>query len=619
MHNPRVKGIVKGGGIVPIPGHYYVSNIGNDANDGLTDATALAHHPWMSTFTGTIVLQPGDVVYMRRGDTWTIAAPAAPYMTVAQSGWAGSPITTTAYGVGARPIINISTLTAQVVILINGYSYLVFDNLDISHCQEARNLGGNYTGIFMTDAGGIIPHDITITNCLIHECPNCGIASGNNIYNITIGDITVNTTATAINFSNEIYHCGYAGISFAGCNPVTLRSDLKVYYNYIHEIDNLVSILRSVYAISFSYNALSAGVPQYCYAEYNLIENVPNWHGISSHGGQYLYYRNNRIYNCQYNIAAMAATIPPHVDTCNDVYIENNEIENPGNHPFAEYKGITLYSNPAHIVPTNGLIRNNTIFYTARPGAEILAYGIVVHSCVGVIIENNYIYNGSTINSLGAISTANGSFLNVTIRKNFILNWSYGIHIHPNSLDGNIEISNNIVHAHTCCIYGETAHIIDFNINIFNNIFISDFIIDGQFFLFSGTQISATGSMYILNNIIATSAVSALGWYIRTPNPINGIFVSNYNCFWNVSRASAFYYLGAAVNFAAWQAAGFDLNGLNNTNPLFTNGSGTYSLVTDFTTQALSPARLAGVDVGLTDDYWGNPVNVPPDIGAYQS
>lgn len=52
-------------------------------------------------------------------------------------------------------------------------------------------------------------------------------------------------------------------------------------------------------------------------------------------------------------------------------------------------------------------------------------------------------------------------------------------------------------------------------------------------------------------------------------------------------------------------------------NPLFTNAANR-----DFTLQSGSPCINAGVDVGLTRDYAGNPVPVPigsaPDIGAYE-
>jgi hypothetical protein len=54
------------------------------------------------------------------------------------------------------------------------------------------------------------------------------------------------------------------------------------------------------------------------------------------------------------------------------------------------------------------------------------------------------------------------------------------------------------------------------------------------------------------------------------------------------------------------------------TNPLFTNGSGSYSLATDFTLSSGSPAKWAGVNVGLTTDYAGKPVHNPPSMGSFE-
>jgi hypothetical protein len=48
-----------------------------------------------------------------------------------------------------------------------------------------------------------------------------------------------------------------------------------------------------------------------------------------------------------------------------------------------------------------------------------------------------------------------------------------------------------------------------------------------------------------------------------------------------------------------------------NTDPLFISDS-------DFHLQNISPAINAGTDVGLTEDYAGNPIVGAPDIGAYE-
>ena len=67
-------------------------------------------------------------------------------------------------------------------------------------------------------------------------------------------------------------------------------------------------------------------------------------------------------------------------------------------------------------------------------------------------------------------------------------------------------------------------------------------------------------------------------------------------------------------DFAAWKTAmtPFEANSLWE-DPLMTDPA-----TGDFTLQATSPCINAGVDVGLTTDYLGNPIVGLPDIGAYE-
>lgn len=191
---------------------YYVKNGGNDSNSGLDDANAWAHHPWMSTWTGRVTLEPGDVVYMKRGDKWICANPVDDFITVQQSGTQGKPIKTTSYGQGEKPIISISTNSNFCVIQGNTQSYISIDNLEISHWSPLIDQSSNKCGIQFGGYESNIPHDWVITSCDIHNCPKIGISGYGDSYNIVIGDINATTCATPTSYSNQIYNCGYAGI-----------------------------------------------------------------------------------------------------------------------------------------------------------------------------------------------------------------------------------------------------------------------------------------------------------------------------------------------------------------------------------------------------------------------
>jgi hypothetical protein len=105
-------------------------------------------HLWI----GSVVLTPGDIVYMNRGNAWIIANPCSTdYMTVGQSGTLGHPITTTAYGTGAKPIINISGNYHYSIIRGNGKSYITPDNLEITHYNSTRSENKQWRVAIMED------------------------------------------------------------------------------------------------------------------------------------------------------------------------------------------------------------------------------------------------------------------------------------------------------------------------------------------------------------------------------------------------------------------------------------------------------------------------------------
>jgi hypothetical protein len=75
---------------------YYISQAGDDNNSGTSSSA-----PWKSiNKINSRTFQPGDFILFRRGDTWR------EQLDVPSSGSAGNPITFSAYGSGAKPIIN---------------------------------------------------------------------------------------------------------------------------------------------------------------------------------------------------------------------------------------------------------------------------------------------------------------------------------------------------------------------------------------------------------------------------------------------------------------------------------------------------------------------------------
>ncbi|MEN6388836.1 MAG: hypothetical protein ABFD04_00330 [Syntrophomonas sp.] len=592
---------------------YYVSSTGSDSNDGLSPASPLAHHPWMSSYTGSITLEAGDVVCLKRGDTWSVSAPGEPYMTIAQSGSTGKYIVTTAFGTGAKPIVKIATNSNQNVIYGAGVSFIAIDNLDIQHYDTVRDDSGK-SGIYFAKDGATVPHDWIITNNDIHNIPTTGINGADDSYNIFIGDTLATFTATATNHSNHVWNCGYTGIGLAGRNPATDKSNWIVSFNYIHDINSWEDDYENTYGLYFSSVLNSTGWPDHCTAKYNYIANIPVWHGIDTHGATYCYFLDNYLKNTRVAISAFTINNAElEAGILHHCFIERNKIENTGNHPGAFfYFGINVSGATTDLRPHGVYVRDNKIFYTSQPNSETSAYGIGVYLVDTLTISDNTIYNGPTGACNGAIyiGGSTGELVkNVTVQNNFVRDWSPALKIAPACVDGNLYIQNNILKSHGYALYaiaGTTAG----DIMVYNNDLMQDAAINSYIAHLDGITLGAGKSLLIRNNIFTVEGAGGSPYYIATPYVIaGGTFTVNYNLYYNAT-GNAWRLQREDHNFADWQGHGYDANGVNASNPLFKNKSGTFNLVSDFELNTTSPAISVGTGVGI--DYLGS----APDIGA---
>jgi hypothetical protein len=585
----------------------------------------------MSTWTGSVTLTAGSVVNMKRGDTWSSSSTSAPYMEVAQSGTSGRPIITTAYGSGAKPVIKFTVTTNYPVIEGLGKAYITFDNLDIQNASSTRSINYEANGInFGKDGSSNLPHDWIITNCAIHNCSRTGIEGLDDAYNITIGNINTTSTATTSVFNNEIYNCGYAGIILCGRNSATSRSDLNVYGNYIHNIDYNASAAEDGVGVSFTSESIngsgegySTGWPSYCTAKYNYISNVPGGVGVDGHGGTYIYFQNNYVKDCRIGIMQQAADrVYAESAILDHGYIENNIIENTGaaitgsNHAFI----YTVAENVAKRA-TNCYVRYNTLFYTTRPATETGAMGVGFYNVNGLTIDGNYVYNGPTGAAGGGIAeSASGNSKSVIIQNNYIVNWSESIYLSAGHIDGTVAVNSNIVRSHLIPFHIDDGTVVSGGIvSLYNNTLLTSnasspcHAVD-----MGGITLASGSSVTIKDNIIGGTVTNAYTIYVFGPATVTGTFACNYNLYWNSTRSNPYYVSGGGNTFAAWQALTYDANSFNNTDPLFTNGGGSYNLASDFALQAGSPALDVGINTGVTLDYYGNARNGNYDLGAVE-
>jgi len=138
-------------------------------------------------------------------------------------------------------------------------------------------------------------------------------------------------------------------------------------------------------------------------------------------------------------------------------------------------------------------------------------------------------------------------------------------------------------------------------LKIYNNVFYDNYPCGVGFY--NGDQVSVE----IVNNIFFENDT----YEIRYGTGCTTGLISDYNCVYH-SAGGNFMRPVSATDWAGWQAAGWDLRGINS-DPLVVDAAGA-----DFNLKPTSPCIDAGRPLGLTQDYNGNPVprGWGVDIGA---
>jgi hypothetical protein len=610
---------------VKAAGHsYYVDfTTGSDSNPG-TEVQPLKYHPWMSDATSGITLQPGDTIYMKRGETWSKSGATAPWISVQASGSAGSPITTTAYGTGNLPLVKIATGANRPVISdTGGHAYITWDSLDIQHYSSTWLLSTTYAdGIEFEKSGANVPHDWIITNCEIHNIPETAILNDTDCYNITIGDVAATATATASAYSNNIHDYGYGGIILRGANPTTLRSDWNVYYNYVHTGTGGNPANHNCYGIAFGSSGNSTGWPKYVTVRYNRVEDIPMWEGIDTHGGQYIYFLDNYVKNCYRAILLSMTTGAGYPMAIGDhEYAERNIIENPAS--ISSGDAFIDVSSGSAARMTNIFVVNNILFYTTTPSTPPMQ-GILLENVDGLTVTGNTLTNGST--SLGInIEGFGKTVTDANIQNNYIQGWSPGISVYASAVAGAVQVERNVVFTiKPLSIYADAAMPAAGVLTVQHNTLVADSSADTGVIIWTGGASVAGSSVSFLDNIIANSSGGAGPPYAYIDlrwTTFSGTFASDYNLYWGISSTLQRFRLAAGdQTWAQWQALGYDTHSVGpNIDPLFVNASGNYSLDTDFKLQSTSPAIDKGASIpGYTTDYSGETITGIPDIGAWE-
>ena len=196
--------------------NFYIDSInGNDNWDGRSENyTSEKNGPWktLNNVDRSTSFIGGDNIYLRRGRTWNISVP----FIFRSQGSSGNPIRLSAYGTGARPIVqgtgNGSTYIQQ------GNSHVILESWEIC------NMNGN--GVVSESLQGT-RYNITFHDLVIHDIAEGKIGLHNPRYKPIIGLRITNCT---------IYNIKYGGIAIMGTPGPDRTSNVEVSNNKLYNI-----------------------------------------------------------------------------------------------------------------------------------------------------------------------------------------------------------------------------------------------------------------------------------------------------------------------------------------------------------------------------------------------
>lgn len=398
--------------------------------------------------TNNRLIRPGDIVYFKRGDTFTGA-----FNFFSINGLPGRPFTFSAYGTGNKPKFVGTTSAMDQLVYLQGSSYIVFDNLEIIDplmSSTDRDQDARIKYAFKTDLN---PSDIPSTNIIVQNC-----------------DISLVGIAAVFNPKSSFN-------TFTGCNVSNLRmirdtndfpipppgkdDDFGANGLTVASSNNVITnnVFRDCYAVSYDYRFDGGGVEFFqsesVFVENNLIayntfyNNNGTFEFGSNGGGQIRnnVFAYNRIINCDglfyiNNEGKFAVT------SSNNQFYNNIIVEVTGSRLGSPSNIMSMAD--LDVTRDNMVTLKNNVFFIAQSGSRVGKLERVGNTFVEMFNSTNLkasnnvytLFNGSTMNfSIGGTDFfSSGSYTQywTNIIDPDPLNWSYS------PLLGSILIDNGV-------------------------------------------------------------------------------------------------------------------------------------------------------------------------------
>jgi len=372
--------------------------------------------------------------------------------------------------------------------------------------------------------------------------------------------------ATLTTEPNQVFFDGTRGNKQTSLNDVDSANDWYwdsnvLYVYYTEDPDGAVSIEASVRATLIDFNEKNY------ITVYGLTVKHANGDAIFIDGDNFVIQNCTSIYNYNSNIVVWGATASI---TAGTISSNTSSYSQTGQGIFIGYSS----AGPTGITVEYNIVNNN--------GTEAGDCGIYLNRADSNIIRFNNVYSNYDNN----IQFQNGSDSNQCY-YNLSYESAAGSGIWIGTGDGG---DSNLV---------------------YNNVVFNNFV--------AGINLGA-GSGNIIKNNICYQDKDIVGAYaapLKMTADVGGDQTFDNNCYYYANQEGSHRpvrdHTDTYITLAAWQtASGGDANSIDS-DPLMTDPANG-----DFTLQVGSPCINTGTDVGLTEDYAGNPVDANPDIGAYE-
>ncbi|GIV33773.1 MAG: hypothetical protein KatS3mg031_1308 [Chitinophagales bacterium] len=465
------------------------------------------------------------------------------------------------------------------------------------------------------------------------------------------GSYTINSAAAASGTNYQTFQSIFDDLSaFGVCGAVTINVSNGPYTE--HVVINAIPNTSSVNTVTLNgngqvlqYDATTTSRPEIATlvlsgVNYLTVDNLVinaldanNGYGINIiDGASNLTISNNTI-NIPLSISSSTAgagistagsssyltgTLPPSTNVTisgNTVNGGGNGIIIVGDFPVAErHSDIAVINNTLidqhaegiqFLGVTNATVSGNNISRPTLTTTTTYTGIYFWNATENYVIEKNRIHTITSGSSTYGIRVLGNSTYNSsgTIRNNLIYNWT------TTGSSSQYGIYDNVSSNATVSIYH-------------NTIVLDDASYSGSGTTrayYWGTTSNSNVAHPVKNNIFYINrGGTGSKWLIDVTDVDNGplLDANNNVLFFGPGATGSLYFgeLGAAqyTSFAAWQAAGKDVNGLN-VNPVFANpGVGNF-------TPTVSSIDGSGASVGVADDILGNSrASVGPDPGAYE-